>query len=257
MGLRIVMIPDVETWLADVRCADPSLANEADVAVAFLRAGGPDVGAPLVVPPDRALGVMETDPRSGGSSRGRRARSRPRRMLVRARIRLGLACLDGPRRRHSTVLTQLRRAAADSAVARQRLELRVGDLDTDLHTALRSREADIATATRRLKAKLAAFEHARQAIEAACLEAVEAAEAAQDQLTVRFRGKSVNPPAISQFWLRELRSEASKIRILFTVEPPDTAVLLAVGAEQDWLRSWHAEVVPLCRLRYTKGGRGT
>ncbi len=245
MGLRIVMVPDVETWLADVRCADPSLANEADMAVASLRAGGPDVGAPLAVPPDRALGVMETGP-----SRGRRARNRPRRMLARARMRLGLACLDGPRRRHSTVLTRLRRAAADSAVARQRLGMRAGDLDT----ALRKRQADIAAATRRLKARLAAFDHARQAIEAACLEAAEAAEAAQDQLAAGFRGTGVNPSAISQFWLRELRSEASKIRILFTIEPPDTAVLLAIGAEQDWLRSWHAEVVPLCRLRYPLGG---
>jgi len=41
-------------------------------------------------------------------------------------------------------------------------------------------------------------------------------------------------------------------RILFTVEPPGTAVLLGAGTEGDWLRAWYAEAVANCRIRYQR-----
>ena len=62
-------------------------------------------------------------------------------------------------------------------------------------------------------------------------------------------------PAQPAFWLRELRPDApesASTRILFTVEPPGTAVLLAAGMENDWLRAWYAEAIPRCSIRYRR-----
>ena len=64
-------------------------------------------------------------------------------------------------------------------------------------------------------------------------------------------GRSAQPA----FWLRELRPDApesASTRILFTVEPPGTAVLLAAGMENDWLRAWYAEAIPRCSIRYRR-----
>ena len=62
-------------------------------------------------------------------------------------------------------------------------------------------------------------------------------------------------PAQPAFWLRELRPDApesASTRILFTVVPPGTAVLLAAGMENDWLRAWYAEAIPRCSIRYRR-----
>ena len=62
-------------------------------------------------------------------------------------------------------------------------------------------------------------------------------------------------PAQPAFWLRELRPDApesASTRILFTVESPGTAVLLAAGMENDWLRAWYAEAIPRCLVRYRR-----
>jgi hypothetical protein len=60
-------------------------------------------------------------------------------------------------------------------------------------------------------------------------------------------------PARPSLPLSELRPgapESAGTRILFTIEPPATAVLLAAGMEDDWLRAWYAEATANCRIRY-------
>ena len=60
-------------------------------------------------------------------------------------------------------------------------------------------------------------------------------------------------PARSSLPLSELRPgapESAGTRILFTIEPPGTAVLLAAGMEDDWLRAWYTEAIANCRIRY-------
>jgi hypothetical protein len=55
--------------------------------------------------------------------------------------------------------------------------------------------------------------------------------------------------------LSELRPGApgrTGIRILFTVQPPGTAVLLGGGTERDWLSAWYAEMILRCRDRYER-----
>ena len=60
-------------------------------------------------------------------------------------------------------------------------------------------------------------------------------------------------PARPSLPLSELRPgapESAGTRILFTIEPPGTAVLLAAGMEDDWLRAWYTEAIANCRIRY-------
>jgi hypothetical protein len=67
-------------------------------------------------------------------------------------------------------------------------------------------------------------------------------------------------PARPSLQLSELRPGASvsaRTRILFIVEPPSTAVLLAAGMESDWLRAWYAEAIANCRIRYRREQGGT
>ena len=60
------------------------------------------------------------------------------------------------------------------------------------------------------------------------------------------------------FWLSELRPSApasAGTRILFTVEPCGTALLLAAGTETDRLHTWYAEAVARSGLRYQRTQR--
>src|ERR1700678_1040732 len=94
-----------------------------------------------------------------------------------------------------------------------------------------------------------------------------AADLVDDALdALREGGAGLGPPLVVPVdetgspELSELRPGApgpAGIRILFTVEPPDTAVLLAAGTERDWLRAWYAEAILHCRARYERDQTGT
>ena len=101
MGYLIRMAPEVGVWLASVRDRDPAAADLIDEAVAALRAGGESVGPPLVVPVD--------DPPLN---------ARPD--------------LDAAYGRQLERLTRVRRAVADAATSRKRLELEAGRLEQHL-----------------------------------------------------------------------------------------------------------------------------
>lgn len=101
MGYLIRRAPEVGAWLANVRDRDPAAADLIDEAVAALRAGGESVGPPLVVPVD--------DPPLN---------ARPD--------------LDAAYGRQLERLTRVRRAVADVATSRKRLELAVGQLEQHL-----------------------------------------------------------------------------------------------------------------------------
>jgi len=101
MGYLIRMAPEVEQWLAAVRDRDPAAADLIDEAVAALRAGGESVGPPLVVPlDDRSLNARPD--------------------------------LDTAYERQLEVLTRARRAVADVATSRKRLELQANQLEQQI-----------------------------------------------------------------------------------------------------------------------------
>jgi hypothetical protein len=278
MGYLIRMAPEVGAWLATVRDRDPAAADLIDEAVAALRAGGESVGPPLVVPVD--------DPPLN---------ARPD--------------LDAAYGRQLERLTRVRRAVADAATSRKRLELEAGQLEQHLaklgdqirnaletgrgdlaeqagerrraaeerlaemrrlHVGMQAEEERLTAASYRLQDKVSSFRTRIEALKAAWAAAEAAAEGAWaeaviDDASADTEGASPatagarNPappgPARSSLELSELRPGApgsSGTRILFTVEPPGTAVLLAAGMESDWLRAWYTEAIANCRIRYQR-----
>ncbi|HEY7324566.1 MAG TPA: PspA/IM30 family protein, partial [Streptosporangiaceae bacterium] len=259
MGYLIRMAPEVGQWLAAVRDRDPAAADGIDAAVAALQAGGESVGPPLVVPLDGPSLNAGPD-------------------------------LDTAYERQLEMLTRVRRAVANVATSRKRLELQAnqleqqaGKLGEQSRKAMEAGRGDLAeeagarrgaaqeqladlqrqyagtwaeeerltVASQRLQAKVDAFRTRKEAIKAARAAAQAAAEAAWAEAVIAdadaegagsAAGDAVNAespdPARPSLPLSELRPGApasAGTRILFTTEPPGTAVLLAAGMEDDWL----------------------
>jgi hypothetical protein len=134
VAYQIRMIPEVEQWLAEVRDHDPAAADVIDEAVAALRAGGEHVAAPLVVPIEdpAPAGPVRTGSRpEARTARLRKARS-ARSVSGAARWLLAKTALPGLEaayQQHLAALTPVRRAVADVATARKRLELQIAQLE--------------------------------------------------------------------------------------------------------------------------------
>jgi len=275
MGYLIRMAPEVEQWLAAVRDRDPAAADLIDEAVAALRAGGESVGPPLVVPlDDRSLNARPD--------------------------------LDTAYERQLEVLTRARRAVADVATSRKRLELQanqleqqIGKLDQQSRKATEMGRGDLAeqagtrrgaqeqladlqrqyadtqveeerltVASQRLQAKVDGFRTRKEAIKAAHAAAQAAAEVAWAEAVIAdahadaegaraaadgaVNAESPDParPSLPLSELRPGAPESADTRILLIIEPPGTAVLLAAGMEDDWLRAWYTEAIANCRIRY-------
>jgi hypothetical protein len=283
MGYLIRMTPEVEEWLSRVRDRDPAVADLVDEAVAALRAGGDSVGSPLVVPVDDPFPPVRPD-------------------------------LDAAYERQLEMLTRVRRAVADVATSRKRLELQATQLEQHIsklgdqirkateagygtlaeeagtrrgaaeeqlaevrrmYADIQAEEERVTAASQRLQAKVDAFRTRKEVMKAADTAAQATAEAAwaeaviDDSPATDGPGSAgdaavkADPPAPERpsLHLSELRPgapESAGTRILFTVEPPGTAVLLAAGTESDWLRAWYTEAVAVCHARYRReqGHRG-
>jgi phage shock protein A len=286
MGYLIRMAPEVQQWLAAVRDRDPAAAALIDEAVAALRAGGESAGPPLVVP-------LDDDPSLN---------ARPD--------------LDTAYERQLEMLTRVRRAVADVATSRKRLELQanqleqqIGKLGEQSRTAMEAGRGDLAeeagarrgaareqladlqrqyagmqaeegrltVASQRLQAKVDAFRIRKEAIKAAHAVAQAAAEAAWAEAVIddadtdadaeaadsaaddAVNAESPDParPSLPLGELRPGAPESAGTRILFTIEPSGTAVLLAAGMEDDWLRAWYTEAIANCRSRYQREQEST
>ena len=135
-----------------------------------------------------------------------------------------------------------------------------------LHTGMQAEEERLTMASFRLQDKLSAFRTRIEALKTAWAAADAAAEAAWaeaviDDADAEASGSAADDavnaespdPARPSLPLSELRPgapESAGTRILFTIEPPATAVLLAAGMEDDWLRAWYTEAIANCRIRY-------
>ncbi len=98
MGYRIRVTPEVKRWLAELRATDAGAADLVDAALVALRDRGSDMGPPLVIPVE----APSREPRPD---------------------------LDFAYQRQLEMLTRVRRAVADVATARKRLELRIEQLE--------------------------------------------------------------------------------------------------------------------------------
>jgi hypothetical protein len=174
----------------------------------------------------------------------------------------------GVYQRQPAELAHMRRAASDAATSHKRLELQVGQVETEFsdagsqrlldavrreHAAVRSQEERVVIACRHLVAEAPAFQDAREAVRAARIgleKAVDTtwAQTCGDADTHAARSghhgtgiADAAGPGHQPFRLSELRPgarESTEIRIRFTPEPPGTAVLLAAGSESE--RLWRA-----------------
>jgi|SRR5689334_10214504 len=278
MGYLIQMAPEVEQWLAAVRDRDPAAADLIDEAVAALRAGGQSLGPPLVVPlDDRSLNArpdLDT------------AYERQLEMLT--RTRRAVATVATSRKRLELQANQLEQQIGKlDEQSRKAMELARGDLAEEAgarrgaaqeqladllrqYANVQAEEERLTVASQRLQAKVDAFRTRMEAIKAARAAAQAAAEVAWAEAVIdnadadanaegagSTAGDAVNAespdPARPSLPLSELRPgapESASTRILFTIKPPGTAVLLAAGMEDDWLRAWYTEAIANCRIRY-------
>jgi hypothetical protein len=129
-------------------------------------------------------------------------------------------------------------------------------------------EERLTVASQRLQAKVDGFRTRKEAIKAAHAAAQAAAEVAWAEAVIAdahadaegaraaadgaVNAESPDParPSLPLSELRPGAPESADTRILFTIEPPGTAVLLAAGMEDDWLRAWYTEAIANCRIRY-------
>jgi hypothetical protein len=277
----------VQEWLAEMRDRDPAAAKGVDEAVAALRAGGTSVGPPLVIPVEGRLGSSASTsapaPRPNGRRGAGRAGSRGRSAAGAARwllARTALPGLDAAYEQQLDRLTPVRRTVADVATSRRRLELQIEQLErqadgsggptlegagerlADLrrrYAALLAEEERVTVASQRLQATVDDFRTHMEAAKASYRATQEAADATWAELN---RDDSASPavedagpgrPAPS--WLSELRPgtpESAGARLLFTVEPSGTAVLLAAATDEDRQDAWYAEAIARSRIRYQR-----
>jgi len=280
--MDILIAHEVAEWLLWLRETDPGAAGQMDEALAALRAGGASLGPPLVVP-------LEVPPRP----------TRPD--------------LDYAYQRQLEMLTRIRRAAADIATSRKRLELQINQVEQQVakleaaraqarqagrddlaaevearlhgtatqlanlqgqYAGIQAEEECVTAASQRLQEKVDTFRTRKEVVkaaEAAAL-AVEAEAAVEDAIaeargldspdiaSPADAGRPGRPVTPSPLPLSELRPGApgrSIVRIVFTVESPATAVVLAAGAERDWLDAWYAEAIVRSRTRHERDRGGT
>jgi hypothetical protein len=226
MGYRIRVVPEVEVWLGELRGDDPGAADLIDKALDTLREAGAGLGPPMVVP-------VEEPPRPA------------------------LLEPDLSYQRQLEMLTRVRRGVADAATGRKRLELEIHRLEEELTTQALEPGDENATAAAKSDrlADLRRQYAAAQSEEERLLTASQQLQAKIDNARIRKQAVAGQPGNTRELRLSDLRPgapESAGIRILFTVEPPDTALLLAAGTERDWLRAWYTETALSCRARYER-----
>jgi hypothetical protein len=280
MGYRIRIAPAVERWLNDVRNRDPGAAQLIDETVNALREAGASLGSPLVVKVSDPRGH---DPGQDPDPREELDYTYKRQLELLTGVRRGVADIATSRKRVELQVEQLeqqvrrfderRREALESdredlakeAASRQgAAEVQLGDLRSDL-VRLQVEEEKLTRASQRLQARIDAFRGRKETIQGsyaaaeAHLRVSEALAGVLDEFTdVRLPGEEAPAPSLfgAPLQLMELRPGAPDridIRILFAVQPPDTAVLVAAGGQRERLQAWYDQVIPRARTRYWAG----
>jgi len=240
MGYRLQMSAEIYEWLADLRDDDPPAAELAARALAALADGGDSLGPPVVT---AALLPDE---------------------LARALDRHYQARLES--------LTALRRREADAATLRKDLERQLAEPESRHPAGLRARHGqvmetlvDVKEASRHAQGEVDALRTRKEVLKAR----LRAAQVEQlidpaggagslDEISSRI-GQELGPEQLAGT-LMELRPGApddSGVLILFGVEPPGTALLIAALEGDEAIRDHYDEAVRLASeaLRETRAGQ--
>jgi hypothetical protein len=259
MGYQLQMSAEIYDWLTELRVSDPPAATLAAQALAALADDGDRLGPPLVT----AATVVRPRPDA----------------LVPAMDRHYQAWLEW--------LTAMRRQVADAATLRKNIERQLTELEPSPALAeLRERlaaaieaEQQLTAESQREQMRLDAFRTKKEVLKAAYTAARAEQLIEQAQAAGGHAGHANHPgeaaarldeiigqieqelgPETPAEGLMELRPGApadSGIRILFAVEPPGTALLIAVLEGDDAIRDYYREAVLLASdaLRETRAGQ--
>ena len=245
MGYRLKMSAEIYEWLAELRDSDPPTAILAAQALTALADSGDRLGPPLVTAVAPRLSANELE-----------------------------SALDQNYQARLESMTAMRRRVAQAATLRKKIERQLTEPEPPDPAGLRERLAAAIEAEERLTAEsqreqmqLDAFRTRKEVLKAAytAAEAVHLIEQAQaavddpvlpddptgaagrlDEITSQIE-QELGPAAPAE-GLMELRPGAPAeggIRILFAVEPPGTALLIAVLEGDDAVRDHYRDAVLL------------
>jgi len=261
MGYRLRMSAEIHDWLADLRDSDPPAALLAGRALTALAEEGGGLGPPLVIsPPDRPqpeelLGALDRRYQAWLESlRGMRSRVADEAMQ---------------RRDIERQITELESQAAGELTAAHD---RIAELRQRLTSVIKAEE-QLTTESQRLQAQADAFRVRKEVLKAAytaaraeyLIEEAWSQDTGHDGIEREDSGPPVAGAAArlrditgqveretgqqaSAEDLHDLRPGApgdSDFRILFAVEPPGTALLIAVLEGRDAVRDHYRDAVAL------------
>jgi len=245
MGYQLKMSAEIYEWLAELRDSDPPAAVLAAQALTALADSGDRLGPPLVT------GVA---PRLSPDELG--------------------SALDQHYQARLESLTAMRRQVAEAATLRKNIELQLTDPEPPDPAGLRERLASAIEAEQRLTAasqreqtQVDAFRTRKEVLKATytAAEAVHLIEQAQGAVDDAFlpddaaesaarldeiigqieQELGLEAPAEGLMELRPGAPADDGIRILFAVEPPGTALLIAVLEGDDAVRDHYYDAVLL------------
>ena len=246
MGYRLKMSAEIYDWLSELRDSDPPAAMLAAQALTALADGGDGLGPPLVT----AVAAVRPRPDELASA------------------------LDQHYQDQLESLTLMRRRVAQAATLRKDIELQLNKVERPSDRAgLQERFAEAMAEEERLTAEsqreqmlLDAFRTRKEVLKAAytAAEAGYLIEQAQgvgddavlpddaagvarlDELTRQIEQElGLEAPAENLMELRPGAPADSGIRLLFAVEPPGTALLIAVLEGDDAVRDHYRDAVLL------------
>ncbi len=258
MGYRLQMSAEIHDWLAELRDSDPPAAVLAAQALAALAEGGDRLGSPLVTAvaaarlrPDELLSALDRHYQDQLESMSAMRRRVAQVATQRKDIERQLTELEPP---PAPAELRERLAAAIEAEERLTAESQREQMRTD---AFRTRKEVLRAASTAAWAEQL-IEQAQDAGEDAVRQDDPAGAAARlDEITGQIEQElDLEAPAEGLMELRPGAPADSGIRILFAVEPPGTALLIAVLEGGDAVRDHYREAVLLASevLREAQAG---
>lgn len=245
MGYRLQMSAEIYDWLADLRDSDPPAAALVVQALATLADTGGYLGLPLVavvggqLQPDELPSALEWRYHAWLQSL--------------TRLRLQVAAAATRRKDLERLLAEPEPGPEDATELRERLAAAIEEEQRLIEACHQEQlQADTFRARKGvLKASLAVT-RVEQLLDPS------GAAARFDEITSMIEPDlDLEPPAEGLLELRPGAPADSGIRILFAVEPPGTALLIAVLEGEDAIRDHHREAVDLASeaLRDVRSGQ--
>jgi len=245
MGYRLKMSAEIYEWLTELRDSDPPAAVLAAQALTALADGGDRLGPPLVTAVAPRLPPDELE-----------------------------SALDQHYQDQLESLTAMRRRVAQAATLRKKIERQLTEPEPPDPAGLQERfaaaieeEERLTAESQREQLQVDAFRTKKEVLKAAytAAEAVHLVEQAQaavddpvrpddptgaaarlDEITTQIeRELDLETPAEGLMELRPSAPADDGIRILFAVEPPGTALLIAVLEGRDAVRDHYRDAVLL------------